>query len=110
MPQKSAAVLSEPKFGPPQSKIPGSAPAFMSTCLLLQRQPHVVFHVSARYIFCSIGMLQLVAATMCVLSAMPYPAALVFFCVISYMEYLPEYLPVWSCVYMNVLNCIHNQI
>ena len=26
LPQKGAAVLSEPKFGPPQSKIPGSAP------------------------------------------------------------------------------------
>ena len=26
LPHKSATVLSEPKFGPPQSKIPGSAP------------------------------------------------------------------------------------
>ena len=24
--------------------------------------------------------------------------------------YLPEYLPVWSCVYIYVVNCIHNQI
>ena len=26
LPEKSSTVLSEPKFGPPQSKIPGSAP------------------------------------------------------------------------------------
>ena len=59
--------------------------AFTSTCVLLQRQPQVVFHVSASYIFYSIGVLQLVAATMCVLSAMPYPAALLFLCVMCYM-------------------------
>jgi len=29
LPQKSPAVLSEPKFGLPQSKIPGSAPALL---------------------------------------------------------------------------------
>ena len=60
------------------------------------------------YIFCSIGVLQLVAATMCVLSAV-LTSMLSCFCVLHVC--MCWYLPVWSCVYSdNVLNCIHNQI
>ena len=44
------------------------------------------------YIFCSIGVLQLVAVTMCVLSAMLTPVR-------SCFSVLCWYLPVWSCVY-----------
>ena len=39
---------------------------------------HRLFSMSASYIFCSIGVLQLVAATMCVLSAMLTPSRLCF--------------------------------
>ena len=44
------------------------------------------------YIFCSIGVLQLVAVTMCVLSAMLTPVR-------SCFSVLCWYVPVWSCVY-----------
>ena len=35
LPQKISKVLSEPKFGPPQSKIPGSAPLYVTWFLFL---------------------------------------------------------------------------
>ena len=66
------------------------------------------FNMSAIYhIFSSVGVLQLVGATMTVCPVCrAYPAALLFFCVTC----MCWYLPVWSCVYIYVVNCIHNQI